>query len=279
MRLPVVVVPVVLTLLAMAAVPARADNTVYAVLPTRSGVGAVVEAELATTMMRVGLAERGVVVVPVDAVTAAVDANRTACAQSPVACARLVGRTIGAVRVVASELFERGGAFDLLLVLVDVRSEAEPGAWQAVPARDRATLGLQAQQAAVQLVRPDAVFGRLTVTMSPGAEVLVDGVARDRTPMLSPLQLSVGRHEVEVRAGRLVPWRGHTDIVLDQTTTLALCAPGDTIVDTCGGAAPAATASSPKRPLLVVGGMAAAVGTAGLVAGAVAAAGAAGALE
>jgi hypothetical protein len=161
-----------------------------------------------------------------------------------------------------------------------VKSGVEAGPWKSFPAKDRAALGLVAQQAVVQVARPEAFFGRLTVTMSPGAEVIVDGVARDRTPMFAPLQLSVGRHEVEVRAGRLVPWRGYVDISLEQLKTLTLCAPDDAITDRCGPPPKAPSSqTSLRQPLLITGGVATGVGVIGLIAGSVAAGSAAGALQ
>jgi hypothetical protein len=272
MRLPVVVLLPTLALVAMFAGPARAESVVHAVLPTKSSPAAVVDAELAAMMMRVTLQERGVVLVPASAVATAVAANQTACGQSPVACARLVGRATGAARVVASELFDDGGVLELRVVVVEVGTTGDPGPWRSFAAADRATLGVQAQQAAVQVVLPTSFFGLLAVKMAPGAEILVDGVARDRTPLFSPIELSVGRHEVEVRAGRLVPWRGHINIGIERVTTITLCAPRDAITDKCG---PPPSAPSPlvqmREPLLYGGLAAAGLGAIGIVGGSVAA--------
>jgi hypothetical protein len=266
MRVPVVVTLLIAAGAVCVAAPARAAQTVLAVLPTQSGVDDAVDAELVTNMMRAALAEQDLTLAPAPAVTSSATTNRTACQQSPIACARLVGAEIGAARVVASELFRDGGGFDLRVVVVDVKSGAEPGPWKSFKASDRTSLGLVAQQAAVQVARPEAYFGRLTVTMSPGAEVIVDGVARDRTPMFAPLQLSVGRHEVEVRAGRLVPWRGYVDISLEQLTTLPLCAPDDAVTNRCNR--PTAKADTDWRePTGIAGAIGASAGAVGLVAG------------
>jgi hypothetical protein len=277
-----VVVPLFATVCALVvAGPAQAELQAYAVLPTQSAKDDVVDAELVAHVMRAALAEQGLTLVPADAVTSSAQANATACQQSALACARLVGGQTGAARVVASELFRAGAGYELRVVLVDVKSGVEaPGSWRSFKAADRAALGLVAQQAVVQVARPEAFFGRLTVTMSPGAEVIVDGVARDRTPLFAPLPLSVGRHEVEVRSGRLVPWRGFVTIEFEQLTTLTLCAPDAAITDRCAPstATPDAT-SGLRQPLLLIGGVATGLGAVGLVVGSIAAGNAAGALQ
>ena len=281
MRFSVVVLLLASAWALFVAAPARAEPQVFAVLPTQSAKDDAVDAELVANVMRAALQEQALALVPADAVTSSAQVNQTACQQSPIACARLVGKATGAGRVVASELFRAGAGYELRVVVVDVKSGAEPGAWRSFRADDRGSLGLVAQQAVVQVARPEAFFGRLTVTMSPGAEVIVDGVARDRTPLFAPLQLSVGRHEVEVRSGRLVPWRGFVTIGLEQLTTITLCAPDDAITDRCGPprVARTTTTTSLRQPLLVTGGIAAGVGAIGLVVGSIAAGGAAGALQ
>lgn len=271
MRAPSLLLPVALALLSSWSGAAHAGRMVFAVLPTKAGPEAVTDAELATNLMRIALQERRLMLVPAASVAASVAANQAACAQSPVACARLVGQETGATRVLASELFAQGGVLDLRVVVVDIASETEPGPWRSFLAADRVMLGVQAQQAAVQLAQPEAYFGRLSVTMAPGAEVLVDGVARDRTPLFAPLQLTVGRHEVEVRAGRLVPWRGFVSIGLEQTTTLTFCAPGDAIVTECTEPDGMATIGVSQQSLQIGGGIAAGVGVLALIGGTVAA--------
>jgi hypothetical protein len=281
MRFSVVVSLLASAWLLVVAAPARAEQQAFAVLPTQSAKDDIVDAELVANVMRAALQEQGLTLLPADAVTSAAQANETACQQSRVACARLVGKATGAGRVVASELFHAGAGYELRVLVVDVNSGAEPGAWRSFKANDRGSLGLVAQQAVVQVARPEAFYGRLTVTMSPGAEVIVDGVARDRTPLFAPLQLSVGRHEVEVRSGRLVPWRGFVTIGLEQLTTITLCAPDDAVTDRCGP--PRTLRGTPttslRDPLLITGGIATAVGAVGLVVGTIAAGGASGALQ
>jgi hypothetical protein len=286
-------IDVVMLLLATAvARPAGAEDGPFAVLPTHGAGGVTAEAEMASTMMRLALQEQSVAQVPAAAVQASADGNETACQQSAVACARLVGRETGATLVVASELWSQGGTLELRLAVVDVRAGGVAGHWQSFTARDKAALGRVAQHAVLALVAPQTVFGRLTVVTAPGAEVLVDGVARDRTPMLAPLELSVGRHELEVRYGRLTPWRGFVEISMDTPTVLPLCERDGALTDACGDATSSATTTptaptpSPKSappglrgPLSVGGVVGVGVGAVGVVVGTLAAGAAGAALE
>jgi hypothetical protein len=266
------VVTLLASVVAALAAPARADGDVFAVLPTQGTGGVTAEAELAGSMMRIALQEQSLALVPATTVADAVVANDAACVQSAIACARLVGHDTHASRVVASELWDQGGTLELRLVVVDLRTGLEPGPWQSFTARDKASLGAVAQQAVLSLVVPGAFFGKLTVVAEPGAEVLVDGVARERTPMLAPLQLSVGRHELEVRYGKLAPWRGFVDVAMDKPTTKTLCEKSSSLSEECApsaSASPSASSSAWRGPLLVTGATTAAVGVVGVGVGAV----------
>ncbi len=255
---------------------AHAAEIVYALMPTQSSAGASTDAAFVSHMMRVTLQENGAPLVHPEPVAAAIAAHQASCAQSPVTCARLVGQETGATRLVGSELVVLAGALELRVFVVDLGVEAVR--WRSYSATDHASLGEQAQRAVLEIVRPDANTGQLSVSMAPGAEIVVDGVFVERTPMLSPVSVSVGRHEVEVRTGRLVPWRAVVDVALGKLHTLTLCVRGDTVVQTCSDARPtspgtasATTQQRPPRPLFVAGSVLAGIGLVGVVVGAVAA--------
>jgi hypothetical protein len=266
------------------AVAAQADGNVVAVLPTQGTGGTRAEAELTSSMMRLALQKQAVAQVPAAAVQASATFNGTACQQSAVACARLVGRATGATRVVASELWDDGGTLELRLALVDLGAGGAAGTWRTFTAADKVALGRIAQQAVLALVVPEASVGRLTIALTPGAEILVDGVARERTPMLAPLELAVGRHEIEVRLDGRVPWRGFVEIAMDASMVLRLCERAGALTDVCAdaptaspattAAATATTGAAPRAlraPLSVGGFVGLGVGALGVVVGSVAA--------
>ena len=200
---------------------AHADGDVFAVLPTVGTGGVTLEAELATNVMRGALQEQSLALVPANTIRDAVAANALAC-QAPFVCARMIGEQTGATRVIASELWDQAGQFELRVAVVDTRSTADP-TWQSYPAGDKAALSTVAEEAVLALAVPEAFKGTLFVTMAAGAEVLVDGVYRDTTPTAQAISLSVGRHEVEVRAGETKPFRDFVTIELGQQKKLSLC--------------------------------------------------------
>ena len=254
---------VVTSFVSLFAFATHAEGDVFAVLPTEGNGGVASEAEMASRLMTIALQEQSLALAPAEKISAAVEANAVACRQSPLACARLVGAAVGASKVVASELWDQAGALELRLLIVDVRTGLEP-AWQSFQAKDRAALGGVAQQAVLSLVIPAAFTGLVGVTLEPGAEILVDGVARDRTPLLSPLKLSVGRHEVEVRYGALAAWRGFVDVTMDKAQELHLCTNATAVVDDCGPVKPEGL-----KPLFIGGVVGVGVGAVGLVVGAI----------
>ena len=242
---------------------ARADGDVFAVLPTQGTGGVTSEAEMAGNLMRIALQEQSLALVPADTVRSAAVVHEAACLQSPVACARLVGAAVGASKVIASELWDQAGALELRLVVVDLRAGSE-SAWQSFQAKDKAALGPVAQQAVLSLVVPQAFFGTVGITMLPGAEILVDGIARDRTPLVAPLKLAVGRHELEVRYGTAAPWRGYVEVAMEKTHAVRLCVKAEAVVDDCGDE------KGPRSNALFLGSaVGAGVGVASVVSGGV----------
>ncbi|MDP2343060.1 MAG: hypothetical protein Q8O67_19040 [Deltaproteobacteria bacterium] len=255
---------VVTCLVSLFSVASHADGDVFAILPTEGNGGVTSEAEMATQLMTIALQEQSLALVPPATVREAAILHEATCGQSPVACARLVGPAVGATKVIASELWDQAGALELRLVVVDVRAGVEPGPWQSFQAKDKAALGVVAQQAVLSLVVPDAFSGSLGISMEPGAEILVDGVARDRTPLVSALKLPVGRHEIEVRYGNAAPWRGFVEVAMEKSQELRLCVKAKAVVDDCGP-----VKGDGMDPLLVGGLAGAGLGAAGLVTGTV----------
>lgn len=253
------VVTVVVTLLCSAS---RADGELFAVLPTESNGGVNSEAEMTGRLMAMALQEQALAVVPAETVRAAVTAHGLACSQSVEACARLVGASVRASKAIVSKLWGQAGTLELRLQVVDVRTGGKPGPWQSFEAKDRASLGLVAEQGLLSMVVPAGLSGTLSVILAPGAEILVDGIVRDRTPLLTPLKLSVGRHEVEVRYGTLSPWRSFMDINLHGLDVLRLCTTATAVVEDCG-----VGKEEGLKPLLVGGLIGVGVGILGLTVG------------
>jgi hypothetical protein len=258
---------VVVTCLWLCASAARADGDKFAVLPTQGTGGVTTEAEMVQKVMFLTLQERSLNLSLPDAVSNATVVHGSACSDTQVACARLVGPDVGASKVVASELWSQMGAFQLRLVVVDVRSGGDPGAWQSFNAKDQAALAQVAEDAVLAALHLES-FGSVGIKMEPGAEILVDGIARQNTPLLRPLELSVGRHELEVRYGNRAPWREFVEVQKDEAREIALCTRDDAVVECVAGAS--APTTPPGPPLLAVaGGIGAGVGAVGLVVGAV----------
>jgi len=234
-----------------AATSALSAGNVYAVLPTQ-GVGVTAEADLAARTMRLSLQEQSLALVPQTTVESATQLNQAACSQSIVACGRLVGEAVGATHVVVSELWDQAGTLELKVALVDVRVETSP-VWSVSQTTSSQTLGALAKTAVLQAVAPQALSGALRVQLSAGAELFVGGVLKERTPMVAPLALSAGSHEVEVRLAKAKPFRQTINVAADETVTLSLCVKDDAIVDTCPEVA-AVVDPAPFPVLQVAGG-------------------------
>ena len=199
------------TLVLLTSTSALAAGSVYAVMPTQ-GVGATAEAVVVGQTMRLALQEQSLALVPAPAVEAAVAVQTAACSQSVMACGRLVGAQTGATHAVVSELWDQAGMLELKVAIVDVRVDVAPE-WSTWRTANAAELGPLSKRAVLNLVVPEALAGRLSVQeLGAGADIIVDGVARDRTPLLSPIKLSEGRHEVEFRLGTARPLRTSASI-------------------------------------------------------------------
>jgi hypothetical protein len=199
----------------------QAAGNVYAVLPTQ-GVGATTEAALVAQTMRLALQEQSLALVPASQVDNAVLAQTVACSQSVVACGRLVGQATGATHVLLSELWDQAGTLELKVALLDVRVESPP-AWTVARTTTSSELGRLAKETALSLVSPSALSGFLSVTGTAGIEVVVDGVVGAVTPLVSPVRLPSGPHEVELRSAGAVSGRETVQIASSSTTTLQAC--------------------------------------------------------
>ena len=209
-----------------------AAGNLYAVMPTQ-GVGAAAEVFLVGQTMHLALEEQSLALVPVKSVEAGVAAEVAACGQSAVACGRLVGARTGATHVLLSELWDQAGVMELKVAIVDVRTDLPPQ-WQVYRTANPAELGPLAKWVVLDLVVPAAVAGRLSIEkLEPGADIIVNGLARDRTPMIAPLKLIAGRHEVEVRLGTKTPLRQSVVITAERATVLEVCVRGDALTVDC----------------------------------------------
>lgn len=241
---------VVALLALLASTTASAAGSVYAVLPTQ-GAGATAEATLVAQTMRLALQEQSLAQVPSARVESAAVANTVACTQSVVACGRLVGQATSATHAILSELWDQAGTFELRVALLDVRVDAQP-TWTTYRTTASAEIGPLAKKAALGLVAPEALAGGLSVQGPRDVEIVVDGVVVDRTPLLKPVRLSAGAHELELRGASMGPWRQSIRVESGQTVEVKACLKDGALTaaaDACG----AATSSTKENPLPVLG--------------------------
>jgi len=251
----------------LASTTASAAGSVYAVLPTQ-GAGATAEAALVAQTMRLALQEQSLAQVPAARVESAAVANTVACTQSVVACGRLVGQATSATHAILSELWDQAGTFELRVALLDVRVDAQP-TWTTYRTTASAEIGPLAKKAALGLVAPEALAGGLSVQGPRDVEIVVDGVVVDRTPLLKPVRLSAGAHELELRGADVGPWRQSIRVESGQTVAVTACLKDGALTaapDACGAAA---TKENPLPVLGIAGGAVLGVATiTGIVAGA-----------
>ena len=234
----------------LASTTASAAGSVYAVLPTQ-GAGATAEATLVAQTMRLALQEQSLAQVPAARVESAAVANTVACTQSVVACGRLVGQATSATHVILSELWDQAGTFELRVALLDVRVDTAP-TWATYRTTASAEIGPLAKKAALGLVSPESLAGGLSVQGPRDVEIVVDGVVVDRTPLLKPVRLSAGAHELELRGASVGPWRQSIRVESGQTVAVVACLKDGALTaaaDACG----AASSTSKENPLPVLG--------------------------
>jgi hypothetical protein len=189
--------------------------------------------------------------VPAARVESAAVANTVACTQSVVACGRLVGQATSATHVILSELWDQAGTFELRVALLDVRVDTAP-TWATYRTTASAEIGPLAKKAALGLVAPEALAGGLSVQGPRDVEIVVDGVVVDRTPLLKPVRLPAGAHELELRGASMGPWRQSIRVESGQTVAVVACLKDGALTaaaDACG----AASSTSKENPLPVLG--------------------------
>jgi hypothetical protein len=257
----------ILLLAAVTSTSTLAAGNVYAVLPTQ-GAGAPTEAGLVFQTMRLALQEQSLALISaVDVETALVE-HSVACAQSLVACGRLVGQSTGATHVVLSELWDQAGSYELRVALLDVRVETSP-AFSTVRTTASAELGPLAKRMALLPIAPEALSGTLSVKSPAKLELVVDGVVVDRTPLLKRVRLAAGTHELELRGVDVATWRQTLRVEAGQVLDLHACVRDGAVTAAAGACVDsAAAATTDGRLVPMVGGSALAAGVVvGLVAG------------
>ncbi|HEY1100791.1 MAG TPA: hypothetical protein VGF99_17760 [Myxococcota bacterium] len=231
-------------------------------LPTE-GTGDVAREAATATSMMVGAIEReSLALAPPAQVEAAKSANAAACAQSIIACARLVGGAVGASKVIVSELWGGNGApWELRLTLVDVKASGEPKPMQSFTTEKREEVGVIAEREALALIG-QGEQGWLSVTLQ-GADtgtLFVDGLSAGAFPFPAPVRMRTGQHSIEVKSGDATPYAGDVVVMKNETTKVGVHVEGNRIV-LDGAAGPS--------PLFVAGLVTAGVGVAGVVVGGV----------
>lgn len=250
----------VLALCVMWSTSSLAAGNVYAVLPTQ-GAGATTEAALAGQTMRLALQEQSLALVPQSQVEAAALANTVACSQSIVACGRLVGQATGATHVVLSELWDQANTLELKVALLDVRVERTPE-WTVVRTTQSAEIGPLSKKSVLALVSPSALSGSLSVAGLAGLSIVVDGVALDKTPLVTPLRLTAGPHEVELRSATVSSSTTTVQIASGATTELLACEAGGAV--SVDPAVCASSSTSSAFPMVgAVGGVGLGLGVVG----------------
>ncbi len=254
-------------LLSTAALDARAEGDVFAVIPTESFGDVALRAKHISEMMHLALAERSLKVAPqMSAAEVLTGDHAMVCASSHRACAESIGTATGASKVIWSALFDvsAGGptAYSLSLELFDLRSKTSTPSSKR--SGDIGELVTWAQQQVLGYAGIETVGGLTILDMPVGTEILTDGIAKTRTPMVSAIKLPPGRHEVELRYADASPWRGFVEIKANETVSLRRCVEGNAVVE-CTNAAP-----TPSPDPLFIGGVASlGAGVVGLAVGGV----------
>jgi hypothetical protein len=145
-------------------------------------------------------------------VAAAVETMGVACALDAVECIVQLGGIAAVDVVLAGLVAPRDGVVVLDLLAVDVGSGALRGRTQTVLSAEPRARKQEIEGALAALLRPEVWRGFLTIGVDrPGAQVVIDGIARGFTPMKRPLPLSPGPHQVFVG---LEGFRAHRESVV-----------------------------------------------------------------
>jgi serine/threonine protein kinase len=63
----------------------------------------------------------------------------------------------------------------------------------------------------------EEVFGFLKISVSPWAEILIDGDSKGITPIAQPLRLTAGTHVLELKKDDMIQWKNTVTIPMDDT--------------------------------------------------------------
>ena len=115
-----------------------------------------------------------------------------------------------------------------------------------------AEIGPLAKKAALGLVSPESLAGGLSVQGPQDVEIVVDGVVVDRTPLLKPVRVSAGAHELELRSASAGSFRQSIRVDSGHTVEVVVCVVAGALKagDACSSAP---TSTSPVNPLPVLG--------------------------
>lgn len=231
---------------------ARAEGEKFVVLPTLRLGDVALRAKQVSDQMQLALIDRSLNVAPPMSVDDLLQGEFGAvCGGSARACAEAVGEKAGATKVIWSTLTDEsaGGAtsYGLQIEVFNLRTRLSTSATRR--GSDMIELVGWAEQQALSAAGIEPM-GALAVTDLPvGAEILADGVAVARTPLLGAIKLPPGRHEIEIRYADAAPWRGNVTIVGDETVSLRRCLEQNAVVE-CSGAA------EPESNAMLLGGLA-----------------------
>jgi hypothetical protein len=145
-------------------------------------------------------------------VVVAVETMGVACALDAIECIVQLGGIAAVDVVLAGLVAPRDGAVVLDLLAVDVGSGALRGRTQTLLSTEPRARKQEIEGALAALLRPEVWRGFLRIGVDrPGAQVVVDGIARGFTPMQRPLPLSPGPHQVFIG---LEGFRAHRETVV-----------------------------------------------------------------
>ncbi len=191
-------------------------------------------------------------------------------------CLVRVGAAVGASEIVTGSAGLAGDELHVTLKLIDVGLKIERKSLDAAAPADQAER--RVRETAMKLVRPERYNQSGSIELNTplqGADIVVDGVPRGRTPLFGPLEgLAPGRREVEVRYAGAKTWHGFIDVAFDQPYQLDVVLKDGAVAQVPHGTAVSVAvpdhprpgkAKSPQRiPVLAVVG--AGVGVAGVAA-------------
>ena len=195
------------------------------------------------------------------------------CDPGATACLVRIGVACGVTKVVSGTVSAGDGAYQLVLKVIDVPAASEERRVDETLPGQREKLVPAMRRAIVELLAPSLLVGKLDVRVSrPGVAILVDGVQRGESPLLSPLSgLTPGQHAIELRAAGLRGLELFVDIRFAEEARVEVESKDGALI-LAGGVLPPGTriATHADWGLIGVGGGVTAIGAAALVGGVIA---------